>query len=190
MSRRSILRAFVYLLTAAVFLFSMAGPAIKRSLGLFFDGQATTCLPWRLFVVRPLADGDELTPRRAPPVRRGDLVTFDTDAMRAIDPNSSVLKLKMLAATAGDRVSVKGRAFWINGRYWGQFALEPWVKERGIRPDPVAAPWWGSDGPKEGEWEVPPGKVLLLGTEPLSFDARYWGWQDEKIISGRALPIF
>lgn len=188
MSRAFIVRASIYLLALATLLLPAGLPAIRRALGLFFDGQAATCLPWRMFISRPLDEAERTRGLRG--LHRGELVTFHTDAMAAVDPRGEILKLKMLAALPGDRVAVKKGDLTINGHYWGRFPLEPWIKERGIKPLPASAPWWRDGKAVDGEWVVPDGMVMLLGTEPLSFDSRYWGWQSAQIISGRAWPIF
>jgi conjugal transfer pilin signal peptidase TrbI len=37
---------------------------------------------------------------------------------------------------------------------------------------------------------VPAGQLLLLGTEPRSFDGRYWGFVPENEIVAKATPIW
>jgi conjugal transfer pilin signal peptidase TrbI len=36
---------------------------------------------------------------------------------------------------------------------------------------------------------VPNGYVLLMGTEPRSYDGRYWGFAPQKMVIDRAIPI-
>jgi conjugal transfer pilin signal peptidase TrbI len=116
----------------------------------------------------------------------GDLVVFDSPKLQAIDPLDRQRKLKMIAALPGDVVSVKDSALWINGRYWGRFWIAKWA--RTASPD-TAAPWFVRSAPVDGAWTVPPGQALLLGTEPLSFDGRYWGFIDLKTIASRAVVL-
>ena len=172
MSRRGILATGLWLAVSAFALAGLAVPACGKR--LLLDSQPQGCLPWHVYW-RGGRSND------VPPA--GSLVVFDTPKMRAIDPRDAYSKLKMVAAVPGQTVSVHDDALWIDGRYWGRFWIAPWIVQRHIA---VSAPWFSDGHAVSGTWIVPPGEVLLLGTEPYSFDGRYWGFLRASQIGVRA----
>lgn len=161
-SRARILRIAAVLTALSIFLGSSVPPILGKR--VLLDSQAQGCLPWPMYWAIPTQRGAAIKP--------GDLVVFDTPKMLAIDPNNAYGKLKMVGAVAGQSVTVKNDALWIDGQYWGKFWIAPWIASRKID---VSAPWFHDGHPVDGTWVIPPGEVLLLGTEPYSFDGRYWG---------------
>jgi conjugal transfer pilin signal peptidase TrbI len=87
---------------------------------------------------------------------------------------------------AGQAVLVHDNAIWIDGQYWGRFWIAPWIMQKHI---PVDAPWFQGGHAVDGTWVIPSGEVLLLGTEPYSFDGRYWGFLKDSNIGMMATAI-
>lgn len=78
--------------------------------------------------------------------------------------------IKRIVAMAGDEVcAVKGR-LWIHGADMAAVPL-------GGQPDTSPAGWSGCRTLSAGE-------VLLLGDAPNSFDGRYWGPIDARLVEG------
>jgi conjugal transfer pilin signal peptidase TrbI len=172
-SRAGILKTAAFLILAGVFFGSFILPGLGKR--ILVDTQPQGCLPWHVYWGQQRPSSEPLVP--------GDLVVFDTPKMRAIDPKDAYSKLKMVAAVAGQTVSVKEGAIWIDGRYWGRFWIAPWIDSRHID---VSAPWFQNGKAVNGSWTVPVGDVLLLGTEPYSFDARYWGFLRADALGAKA----
>ena len=83
----------------------------------------------------------------------------------------------MVFALPGDAFEVKNDLAYINGKPVGR-KLDL-IEKLGKQP--------GSFDRKE---VVPAGHVLLLGTEPRSFDGRYWGFVPENEIVAKATPLW
>ncbi len=169
----------VQLAAALALIWFVVGALVVPGLGkrVLVDNQVQGCLPWSVYWN---------TQARPAQWRDGDLVVFDTPKMRAIDPQDRARKLKMVAALPGQTVSVRQGRLWVNGQYWGKFWLSPWVARKA--PD-TKAPWFQYGQAVDGTWTIPAGKVLLLGTEPLSFDGRYWGLIDLSQLGPQAIAL-
>lgn len=157
----------------------LIGAFVVPGLGkrILVDNQAQGCLPWAVYW------NTQAVPARW---HDGDLVVFDTPKMRAIDPQDLAQKLKMVAALPGQTVSIRDGRLWVNGQYWGKFWLSQWVAHKSPS---TQAPWFQHGQPVDGAWTIPAGKVLLLGTEPLSFDGRYWGLIDMTRLGPKAVAL-
>lgn len=183
MDRRVFLRKAI-MLCAAMFL--LAAVVIPMSRGaawhLSYDPQAAGCLPWSVYAVR---NGPMVTPKIGELVvlRQRDLekaATLEFARVKSAPLETIPPAVKYVAAVAGDRVAIRNDTIWVNGRYAGKLWLKEWVKRN--YPDLDKA--WGTK-----EAEVPKGQILVLGTEPLAFDGRYFGWVPVTDIIGRAWPI-
>lgn len=85
---------------------------------------------------------------------------------------------KQIGAVPGDHVVVKHDVLFVNGQIIG--ALNPITLTRlGVTP-----------GYYDRDQLVPNGKLLALGTEPRSYDGRYWGFLDQKSVIGWVKPVF
>ena len=82
---------------------------------------------------------------------------------------------KMVAGLPGDKLVVTNNVAYIGDRLIGELDLI------------------GKLGKKSGDFDrvmtVPAGKILVIGTEPRSYDGRYWGFLDSKLIIGKVGPI-
>jgi len=100
--------------------------------------------------------------------RRGDVVIFDS-------PADGTRLIKRVVAVGGDLVEVRGGHVRVNG------AAE----------EPATLNLAYGGGPDLGPVRVPPGELLAMGdARGNSFDGRYFGFVDERIIYARAVAVF
>lgn len=124
------------------------------------------CLPFSWYLVTPVPDG------YAP--ERGELVQFaPPDHVSRFTQAFQIIKI--VAAVEGDRWTIEGDALFINDEKWGQLFL---LKTLGRKP-----------GAFDGTGLVAEGEVFVLGTNPSSYDSRYWGALTIDNINGRAHVI-
>jgi conjugal transfer pilin signal peptidase TrbI len=175
-------RALAVMGAGVVLAAALSLSAPRWSWGLSYDPQVSGCLPWTLYLVHRTR---QTTARLGTLVivRQGDLekaaaLEFAQD--RKGGPQEIPPAVKYVAAVAGDRVQVKDDGIWVNDRYYGRLWLKDWVRDTfsGLHSG------WASS-----TVVVPAGQVLVLGTEPLAFDGRYFGLIPESDIIGRAWPI-
>ncbi|UIJ44775.1 S26 family signal peptidase [Sphingomonas cannabina] len=89
----------------------------------------------------------------------------------------NVPAVKQIGAVAGDLVCARGRVLTVNGQ---AMVLR---RERDRRGRPL--PWW------EGCRQLRPGELLLLNrARPDSFDGRYFGPSDARLVLGRATLLW
>lgn len=138
----------------------------KYRIGL--DLNEVKCLPWTAYVVK-FGRG---------PFYKGDYVAFKS--MHGLMGARFEGKLigKQVGAVAGDHVLVKDDVLIINDKVVG--ALSPdilsklGVAHRHFDRDVI----------------VPEGRLLALGTDPRSYDGRYWGWLNTSDVIGWIQPIY
>jgi signal peptidase I len=129
--------------------------------------------------------------------RRGDIVVFDSRT----EPGVKVVK--RLVGMPGDTLQMKGNVLWRNGvaqregytehvdsladtsspemRAWQLDYLAPGVNRDTYRP--TRDNW--------GPLMVPLGEYFVMGdNRDNSYDSRYWGFVDRKVIRGRPLFIY
>jgi signal peptidase I len=100
--------------------------------------------------------------------QRGDVVIFDS-------PADGTRLIKRVVAVGGDVVEVRGGRVRVNGV--GEHVATLNLSYGG--------------GPDIGPVRVPAGKLLAMGdARGNSFDGRYFGFVDERIIYARALGVF
>lgn len=118
----------------------------------------------------------------AAPLHRGDLVVSRLPAAataladRRLYVPASVPVVKTLAAVGGDRVCRIGLELAIDGHVVARAR----VRDSAGRPLPA---WSGCR-------TLGAGQVLMLGGHAASFDGRYFGPTDARLILGRARPLW
>lgn len=131
------------------------------------DPQKERCLPnlhAALMIHRP--------PRT---VHDGDLLFWKPQGALAGFKEQFILK--EVAGVPGDRLTIAGGKVMINGK----------VVVEGF---PLARYYHKPSGSFERDEVIPPGKLFVIGTHPLSNDSRYWGYLDAGRLSGFAYRIF
>lgn len=131
------------------------------------DPQTAGCLPWSFYVY------DHSHPK-VQDLHRGDLIVFEARHLRFFKDGMHMDKL--VVGLPGDVLEVRQDVAYINGRRWGKLWLR---KTLGGRP-----------GQFDRKVVVPAGQVAVMGTEPPSYDSRYWGFLSEDRIIGRARLLF
>ncbi|WP_420213511.1 signal peptidase I (plasmid) [Burkholderia aenigmatica] len=84
---------------------------------------------------------------------------------------------KIAAGLPGDHITIRRDRLYINDRYWGSVA-------RGLFYYKKPAGYFDRD------FVVPPGELFVLGTEPRSFDSRYWGPIRDDQVDGTLSVLF
>lgn len=121
------------------------------------------CLPFDWYVVTPVsADHVAMT---------GELVQFKPPAS-ATRFTDQFEVIKLVAAVAGDRWVIEHDQLYLNGELWGELHLM----------SSLGAP----AGSLDGEGVIAEGHVFVLGTNPSSYDSRYWGPLPTENITGYA----
>lgn len=126
------------------------------------------CLPEDYFLI------GQMTPER---IEAGKAYRFVARDLGPVIPDRAPL-VKIAAAVAGDRVEVNQSGIYINGELWGPLNYEVMTKA-GVSVAEVTR-----------RYTVPDGQVLMLGTLPRSYDGRYFGTVDRRLITGRAIPLW
>jgi len=98
---------------------------------------------------------------------------------RGVCPTGVEPIVKVLAATAGDTITVTPAAVLVNGRAWPDSAIRS-VDSSG-RPVTMHMPL--------GVRRLAGDDVLLLGRFPRSWDGRYFGVLPRSVITGRWFPL-
>lgn len=125
------------------------------------------CLPWYVYLV-------ELG--RPASLKRGDYVAFVARDGVMGDRFEGKLIGKMVAGLPGDTVIVKNDFATVNDTPVGALTLLPRLGKQSRDLDRTAV--------------VPEGMVFVVGTEPRSYDGRYWGFLDQSYLIGRVKPVF
>jgi conjugal transfer pilin signal peptidase TrbI len=165
-SRMLFLRNSLIGITATFIVAIASVTAFRQDHRIGVDLAAVRCLPWRLYFI---------TYGQPQDLKIGDYVAF-VPVGGLMGPHFEGKTVgKMIAGLPGDKFVVKGNIAYIGGRLIGELDLTDKL------------------GKKPGDFDrvdvVPPGKVLVVGTEPRSYDGRYWGFLDQKLIVGRVGPI-
>jgi len=125
------------------------------------------CLPYEWYLVTNI-DG-------VFDAKRGELVQFRAPAeVERITQAYSVIKI--VAGVPGDRWAIRNDELYINGEPWGSLHLLQSIGK--------------ARGSLDGSGVIPEGHVYVLGTNPSSYDSRYWGPLPNRYIEGKAHVIY
>ncbi|MBC8209087.1 MAG: signal peptidase I [Desulfobulbaceae bacterium] len=128
-----------------------------------------------VYGLRLPATGTRLIPWKDP--ARGDVVVFRFPENRSID------YIKRVVGVAGDRVEIRNKQLFINGKRvedsHAHFTNSP------VMPASV--------GPRDnfGPVLVPQGNIFVMGdNRDNSYDGRFWGFVEERDILGKAFVLY
>lgn len=143
----------------------LEGPG--RAWSLAHDPQLYyRCLPFKWYAVKANVPGSV--------PERDTLVKFE-NPQQVVQFTGEFNLIKIVAAVAGDEWRIEDNKVWINEELWGALHLND-----SLAPE---------DRGRPGRWIVPEGHVLVMGTNPSSFDSRYWGPLPTAKIIGRAYAL-
>ncbi|MBK4737831.1 S26 family signal peptidase [Noviherbaspirillum pedocola] len=165
-NRRFARRAILWAALAFAFLYPLLSMA-THDIRVGIDMQEVRCLPWRVYLMK-----------------LGRPQSFDKGAFVAFKPRNGLmgpafegrLVGKMIAGVPGDVLEVKQDVAYVNGKRVGDLILLPKLHAK--------------PGAFDRREVVPAGKLLVLGTEPRSYDGRYWGFLDQSAVIGTVKPLF
>lgn len=131
-----------------------------------YDTQQNTSLPYRLWVTLAFDDS----------VQAGNYVAFRTGpkAKRFFEPGTRFVK--KVAAGPGDHVVVHSGTVRINGQVVADLPLAPALDK------PLAA--------FNRDLVISTGHYWVMGTDPRSYDSRYWGTISADRIIGQSYPLW
>jgi conjugal transfer pilin signal peptidase TrbI len=162
-SKQPVIHIFLAVLFFTLAMFTFAS-VLKLRLGV--DIQARQCLPFTLYINR-----------LAPPeqIRRGQILGFVShgEVGHGFDGK---LMTKMVAAIPGDTITIMRDQLYVNGIKVG-------------RPMDLDVKLHKQPGAFDRTEIVPSGHVFFIGTEPHSFDSRYWGFIAFPEIVAQAKPV-
>lgn len=141
--------------------------AVASYVHVGIDPQPHPCLPWRYYLV------NQTLPKT---VVRGGIYMYRAHGIPLMPEGVRVAKYA--AALPGDRVSVSAAGVSVNGKPWGPLDAAVMQKAHMSAADVTR------------DYVVPAGKLLMLGTEPTSWDGRYWGLIDLSLITAKATPLW
>lgn len=148
------------------------GALVKSNVQIGWDAQDYKCLPFSLYLFKM----ESARPAEVA-TRRGAMVVFKPhDGNTGISRLDGIRMVKVVAGLPGDRLVVKDDFAYVNGAPWGRLTLLGTLHK--------------GAGSFDRDVYVPPGKVLLLGTTPYSYDGRYYGFIDQGDIEAEAIPVF
>jgi conjugal transfer pilin signal peptidase TrbI len=125
------------------------------------------CLPYDWYFVTTTEEDFEPA--------RGDLVQFRAplDVERL---TQAFEVIKIVAGVAGDTWEISNDRLFINGDEWGELFLLNSIDK--------------APGSLDGKGTVPEGELYVLGTNPSSYDSRYWGTLPVDRVKGKAHVLF
>ncbi len=160
-------RMRLVLATLAMLFALWLAPVVGSRWGIGIDTQRHPSNPFRLY----------LHCKQDRSVKRGDYATFRIPDFASRFPEASLF-VKRVAAVEGDRLQIVGQELYVNGRW-------------AARINPVILARAGLHQSRLGDLDqVPPGRLLMMGSSINTFDSRYFGLINQEELQGKALPIW
>lgn len=130
------------------------------------EAQSLSCIPYTTTI-------EHL--KKPTSIRRGDLVLIVLHGEIGHGFDGKPIG-KMIAALPGDHISITHDQLYVNG-----------VKL--LRPLDIFGPLYKKPGAFDRKFTLKTGEILIVGTEPHSFDGRYWGPAKISEIVGTVSPL-
>jgi conjugal transfer pilin signal peptidase TrbI len=142
---------------------SLAAILLQVRIGV--DIQKRQCIPYKVLLIHYDSDAA---------LKRGDFVTFVTHGEMGHGFDGEIIT-KYVAGVPGDHVVVKDDELFINGKTFGKLDLVSKLHK--------------PKGYFDRDQIVPAGDFFVAGTEPRTYDSRYWGFLSQKEVVGKAYKI-
>jgi conjugal transfer pilin signal peptidase TrbI len=162
-SKKHILFTAKALVVFLVMLISVHLVFDRYSVGI--GSREITCLPYKVFIID----------KRNHNISRQDYVAFHSDSRMdpPFTPGSTIVK--QVSGITGDNYQVSNNGAIINEKH---FAYNPEVLGKINNEIPIES----TQGVVEG--------FFVTGTNPRSYDSRYWGTVNNSQVVGKAYPVF
>ena len=109
--------------------------------------------------------------------KRGDIIVFKFP----VEPEKDFIK--RVVGVPGDVVEGRNKQIYVND--------QPLVEQYAIQTDPHIYPKEMQTRDNFGPITVPEGALFVMGdNRDQSFDSRFWGFVDKKVVSGKAFMIY
>lgn len=135
-----------------------------------------SCIPYKLVLVR-MERPENID------IRRGQLLAFlpygrltEDLNQRLVDAEGRILVVKYVGGVEGDQIVVENDRATVAGVDFGPLDLLERLQAHA--------------GAYDRTTTIPPGELAMMGTEPRSFDARYWGTITVDEVVGVVYPIW
>lgn len=155
----------------------LAATLIKHNVRIGWDGQQRSCLPWTLYFYTPVDDVAQ--PFRGQLVRvnlpKSGHERLPTVLRERFQKGAAGGGAKLVVGMPGDLIRIKNNWLVVNEDPWGFMWLMPGLNYK--------------DKELDQEYRIPTGHYLVLGTQPESYDGRYWGLVKEADILGSVRVI-
>jgi len=161
-------KAFLIKATTILAVVLLIGAWFGNRFYIGIDSQEYSCLPYTLFIVDTKQKN----------IERGQFFAYTAKGM-APAVEDGMTALKQAVAVPGDTVNVGAEDTLVNGSPQPNGLLRHVEKLDDTSLEDLVR-----------TLEVPEGELFAMGTEPASFDSRYWGTVKDEQIQGRAYPIF
>lgn len=176
--RKSVLREYAESLFIALILALIIKTSLVEAYKIPSGSMEDTLLVGDFLLANKFIYGSKipLVDAHLPAVREprpGDVIIFKFP----LNPKQNYIK--RLIATAGQTVEVKNKQVYVDGK------LFPLPKQSKFT-DPQIMPGRDNFGPVT----VPPGKLFVMGdNRDNSYDSRFWGFLDRKLVLGKAMIL-
>ena len=142
--------------------------AISSRYSIYIDFQHTRCLPWMVYLSTPISKD----------IQKGDYIVFEAKNNVFLGKRNGEIVGKQVVGVPGDRVLISNDGVFINDTKIGH--IEDYAAYKLNRPARSF----------DASYTVPTNNYFVAGTEPHSFDSRYWGVLDNSLIRGKIVGLF
>ena len=164
-ARMRFLKVSVGWIVIGWFVLSVLAATVGRTYRVGLDVADVRCMPWRVYVMK----------FERPAVARGAYVVYVDHAGLMGPKFANKMIGKQIVGVPGDKVVVRNDFAWVNGRPVGAL-----IHNAKLGRGP---------GAFDREEVIPPGKVFVAGSEPTSYDSRYWGFLDQGDLIASIQPL-
>ncbi len=142
--------------------------AISSQFSIYIDMQHTRCLPWFAYLSVPSKS----------PINRGEYIVFEAKNNVFFGRRNGEIVGKEVMGVPGDQISINKAGVFINKLKIGE--IEAYAAYKLNMPADSF----------EKDYTLGPNSYFVAGTEPHSFDSRYWGALDSSLIRGKIVGLF